>query len=43
MKERLVELGYQPVVNSPDEFAAQIKTEITKWAKIIRAAGIRAQ
>jgi tripartite-type tricarboxylate transporter receptor subunit TctC len=43
MKERLVELGYEPVGNTPDEYAAQIRTEIAKWAKIIRSAGIRAQ
>jgi tripartite-type tricarboxylate transporter receptor subunit TctC len=43
MKERLVELGYEPVGNTPGEYAAQIRTEISKWAKIIRSAGIRAQ
>jgi tripartite-type tricarboxylate transporter receptor subunit TctC len=43
MKERLVELGYEPVGNSPDEFAAQIRDEIPKWAKMIRSAGIKAQ
>jgi tripartite-type tricarboxylate transporter receptor subunit TctC len=43
MSERLVELGYEAVGNSPDEFAAQIRSEAETWAKIIRAAGIRAQ
>ena len=43
MKERLMELGYEPVGNTPDEFAARIKTEIATWARIIRSAGIRAQ
>jgi tripartite-type tricarboxylate transporter receptor subunit TctC len=43
MRERLVELGYEAVGNSPDEFAAQISSESATWAKIIRAAGIRAQ
>jgi tripartite-type tricarboxylate transporter receptor subunit TctC len=41
MKDRLVGLGYEPVGNTPNEFAAQIKTEITTWAKIINSAGIR--
>jgi tripartite-type tricarboxylate transporter receptor subunit TctC len=36
MRERLAELGYEPVGNRPDEFAGQIKTEIAKWAKLIR-------
>ena len=43
MRERLAELGYEPVGNRPDEFAGQLKTEIAKWAKLIRSAGIKAQ
>jgi len=43
MKERLMELGYVAVGNTPDEFAARIKIEIATWARIIRSAGIRAQ
>jgi tripartite-type tricarboxylate transporter receptor subunit TctC len=43
MRERLVELGYDAVGNSPEEFAGQIKTEIATWARVIPAAGIRAQ
>jgi len=43
MKARLVELGYAPVGNSPNEYAAQIKTEIEQWSKVIRSAGIKPQ
>ena len=43
IKKRLVELGYEPVGNTPDEYAAQMRTEIASWARIIRSAGIRAQ
>ena len=43
MKERLADLGYEPVGNTPDEFAVQIRTEMAKWAKVIRSAGITAQ
>ena len=43
MKERLLQLGYEPVGTTPDEYGVQIRTEITKWAKVIRSAGIRAQ
>jgi tripartite-type tricarboxylate transporter receptor subunit TctC len=42
-KERLAALGLDPVANSPEEFAAQIKGELVKWANVIRAAGIRAE
>ena len=43
MRERMADLGYEPVGNKPDEFAAQIRTEIAKWAKVIRSAGIKPQ
>ena len=39
--ERLRAIGYVPVGNSPEEFAAQIKSEIIKWEKVIREAGIK--
>jgi len=28
--------------STPDEFAAQIRTELVRWAKVIRENGIRA-
>jgi tripartite-type tricarboxylate transporter receptor subunit TctC len=34
--------GAEPVGNKPEEFAAIIKSETVKWAKVIRAAGIKA-
>jgi tripartite-type tricarboxylate transporter receptor subunit TctC len=43
MKERMAALGFAPVGNTPEEFAAQIRTEIGKRAKIIHDAGIKAQ
>jgi tripartite-type tricarboxylate transporter receptor subunit TctC len=43
MKERLGALGFEPVGNTPEECAAQFRTEIAKWAKVIRQAGIKAQ
>lgn len=41
VKQRLAALGFDPVVNTPDEYAIYIKTEIPKWGKIVRAASIR--
>ena len=43
MKARLVELGYDPVASTPEEFAVRIKVEIETWAKVIRAAHIKAE
>src|SRR6266487_4918220 len=39
MKERLATLGYEPVASTPEECAAQFRTEIAKWGKVIGEAG----
>jgi tripartite-type tricarboxylate transporter receptor subunit TctC len=41
MQERLAQLGLAAAVNSPDEFAAVIKADIAKWAKVIKDANIK--
>jgi len=41
VKERLAAVGYVPVANTPEQFAAQIKTDIAKWGKVIRDANIK--
>ncbi len=41
MHDTLVKQGAEPVGNAPKEFAAFIKTETEKYAKVIRAAGIK--
>lgn len=38
--ERLTALGIEPEGNTPQEFLAQIKTEIASWGKVIKAAKI---
>jgi len=39
--EKLAALGFDAIVSTPDEFAARIRTDIPKWEKVIRAAGIK--
>jgi tripartite-type tricarboxylate transporter receptor subunit TctC len=41
-KERVTALGFDIIASTPDQFAAQVKTEIAKWGKVIKAAGIKA-
>jgi tripartite-type tricarboxylate transporter receptor subunit TctC len=43
VKERLPTLGFEPIGSTPEEFDAQIKAEIDKWAKIVRDANVKAQ
>ena len=41
--ERLVGDGAVPVGNAPEEFDAIIRADISKWAKVVKSAGIRAE
>ena len=43
MRERLSAQGFEPVGGTPEEFSAYIKSEIAKWGKVIRTAGIKAE
>ena len=43
MKMRLANLGYTAAASSPGAFGKFIGDEIEKWAKVIRAANIRAE
>jgi tripartite-type tricarboxylate transporter receptor subunit TctC len=40
VRSRFEQLGYDPIGDSPGEFAQTIKTDIAKFAKIIKSAGI---
>ncbi len=40
LRERLTQRGFEPVGNSPKEFALFISSEIAKWAKVVHLAGI---
>jgi len=42
-RERLYSIGAEPMRNTPEEFAAYIRSEMAKWAKVVKAAGIRAE
>jgi tripartite-type tricarboxylate transporter receptor subunit TctC len=39
VKEILSGLGFESKPNTPEEFAAFLKVEITKWGKVVKAAG----
>ena len=42
-KAKLLELGAEPVGGSPEQFAATVRNDTAKWAKVIRDAGIKAE
>ncbi len=41
VRERMVAIGYTAETDTPDEFAALIRTEIAQWAKVIRESKIQ--
>ncbi|MBI4204683.1 MAG: tripartite tricarboxylate transporter substrate binding protein [Betaproteobacteria bacterium] len=43
VKERVVGLGFDIIASSPQQFSAQIKTEVEKWTKVVKNAGIEVQ
>ena len=40
-RERFAVLGNEPVGNTPDEYAAQIKADLAQWGDIVKRAKIR--
>jgi tripartite-type tricarboxylate transporter receptor subunit TctC len=43
IRARALDAGTEPHTNSPQEFAALIREETAKWAKVIKTAGIKLQ
>jgi tripartite-type tricarboxylate transporter receptor subunit TctC len=43
LKQKMAAIGYQPAAVPPEEFAARIKADMPKWAKLISDAKIRPQ
>ncbi|OAI50882.1 hypothetical protein AYO46_09215 [Betaproteobacteria bacterium SCGC AG-212-J23] len=43
IKDRFIQLGIEPVGNSPDEAKRFLDAEITKWARVINTAGVKAE
>jgi tripartite-type tricarboxylate transporter receptor subunit TctC len=43
IRQRFATDGADPVANTPEQFAAYIKTELAKWEKVARNAGIEKQ
>ncbi len=41
LRQRMTEIGYDPIGSSPQEFATHIDSEITKWMRVITAGNIK--
>ena len=42
MKDKLVGMEFEVVANTPEQFSAWIRSEITRWGKVIKATGAKA-
>ena len=43
MQSKLIDLGFEVAGGTPEEFATWIRTEIVKWAKVVKDSGARAE
>jgi tripartite-type tricarboxylate transporter receptor subunit TctC len=43
IRERLEAIGFTPVLNTPAEFGARIKTEMERWGKVVRDSNLKIQ
>ena len=41
IKEKLLALGVEPFISTPEQFAALMKKDMAKWAKVIKASNIK--
>jgi hypothetical protein len=37
---RWIDMGFEPLGNTPDEFARNHRNDFPKWVEIIKAAGV---
>ena len=43
IRQKLLDQGAEPVGNTPEEFGALLKEEVTKWREVVRASGLKAE
>ena len=43
VRQKLSSIGFEPLADTPAQFAAMVKDESAKWAKVIKAANIKVQ
>ena len=41
IRQRLIDLGFDPLGSTPEECAANIRSEIAKWSRVVASAKIR--
>jgi tripartite-type tricarboxylate transporter receptor subunit TctC len=43
VKERYATLGIEPVGNTPEEFAAEVRADLARWQEVVKAANVKVE
>ena len=43
IRERMTAIGIDPIGGTPEELAAQLRTDLARWTRVARAAGVKAE
>ena len=43
LRERFTGIGAEPLQGTPQQWAAYVREEVAKWAKVVKAAGVRVE
>ena len=43
VRDKLMSVGMEPVTSTPTQFGDFVKSEISKWAKVVKSAGVKAE
>jgi tripartite-type tricarboxylate transporter receptor subunit TctC len=43
VRNRMAGFGFEPIGNTPEEFAAFVKEDIARWAKLVKETGAKVE
>ena len=43
VRKRMADFGFEPIGNTPEEFGAFVKEDITRWAKLVKDTGAKVE